>query len=124
MSASPTQVVEPFLLILWLYHVASFSDLSAQKDGGGNRTLCDPAHIPSQDRIEPSAGLTERCNQRAEREQERSVEPTSGRDLHYMSSHTAGTIRRTQNVDKSLARGNASVDSKLLDLPCHIGTKS
>jgi hypothetical protein len=123
MSASPTQVAGPFPLILWLYHVASLSDPSAQNDRGGKRTLCDPAHIPSQDRIEPSAGLTERCNQRAEREQERSVEPTGGRDLHYMSSHTAGAVRRTQNVDK-LARGNASFgnNSKLSNLPRLIGT--
>ena len=105
MSASPTQVAEPSPLILWLYHVASLSHSSVQEDIDEKCTLCDPAHTPSQDRIEPSAGLTERYNQRAEREQERSVEPTIVRDLHYMLSHTAGTIRRTQNVDKSLARG-------------------
>ena len=124
MSASPTQVVEPSPLILWLHHVASLSNLSAQEDRGGKNTLCDPAHIPSQDRIEPSAGLTERYNQRAEREQGRSVGPTGGRDLHYMSSHTAETIRRAQNVDKSSARGNASVgnNSKLSNLPRLIGT--
>ena len=84
-------------------------DLSAWNDRDGKHTLCDPAHIPSQDRIEPSAGLTERYDQRAEREQKRRVKVTIGKDLHYMSFHTVGTIRRTQNVDKSTTRGKASV---------------
>jgi hypothetical protein len=55
--------------------------------------------------------------QRESRREE--VKVNIGRDLHYMSFHTVGTVRRTQNVDKSSSLGNASVctNSELTYLP-------
>ena len=126
MSASLSQVVGPSPLILWLYTPAQLTEnLGAQKDRGGKRTLCDPAHIPSQDRIEPSAGLTERYNQRAERAEEKCwVDQWSRSPLHvipHRGDYTENSKRRQENS----AQGNTSDvcnNSNLSNLPCLIGT--